>query len=223
MGGKGGSIRLSIWTSLLLLNFVVNYLLLLASARLAGELIRRPRLAAGAAVGAVYAAAVFFPGMGFLLHPLCKLGAGVLMLLPAFGHSRRLLRIALVFFGVSAAFGGGILAIELLGGHGLALRGGVFYSAMDLRLILLSAAGWLWAAHAGFPGSGPPYRETGRGGAGGAHPGEAAGCPPGIGGHGQYADRSGHQPTCDGGRGGKACPASFRRERRRDLRRCGIR
>ena len=140
-GRKGGQHTVIYLDSLLLLNFVVNYLLLLASARLAGELIRRPRLAAGAAVGAVYAAAVFFPGMGFLLHPLCKLGAGVLMLLPAFGHSRRLLRIALVFFGVSAAFGGGILAIELLGGHGLALRGGVFYSAMDLRLILLSAAG----------------------------------------------------------------------------------
>ena len=120
---------------------MVNYLLLLAAARLAGEIIRRLRLAAGAAVGAAYAAAVFFPGMGFLLHPLCKLGAGVLMLLPAFGHSRRLLRTALVFFGVSAAFGGGILAIELLGGQGLTLRGGVFYSAMDLRLILLSAAG----------------------------------------------------------------------------------
>lgn len=126
--------------ALFLLNFVVNYLLLLASARLAGEVFHRLRMAAGAVLGALYAAAVFFPGMGFLLHPLCKLGTAVLMLLCAFGGSRRLLRVTLVFFGVSAAFGGGIFAIELLGGKGLSLDNGIFYSAMDLRLILLSAA-----------------------------------------------------------------------------------
>lgn len=126
--------------SLFLLNLVVNYLLLLAAARLAGEVICRPRLGLGAGLGALYAALVFFPGMGFLLHPLCKLGAAVIMLLCAFGGSRRLLRLTLVFFGVSAAFGGGIFAIELLGGRGLSLKNGIFYSSMDLRLILLSAA-----------------------------------------------------------------------------------
>ena len=127
--------------SLFLLNFVVNYLLLLAAARLSGAVIRRPALAAGAALGGGYAAAVFLPGMGFLLHPLCKLGAAVLMLLCAFGSSRRLLRTGLIFFAVAAAFGGGIFAIELLGGRGLSLKNGIFYSAMDLKLILLSAAG----------------------------------------------------------------------------------
>lgn len=127
--------------SLFLLNFVVNYLLLLAAARLSGVIIRRPALAAGAALGGGYAAAVFLPGMGFLLHPLCKLGAAVLMLLCAFGSSRRLLRTGLIFFAVAAAFGGGIFAIELLGGKGLSLKNGIFYSAMDLKLLLLSAAG----------------------------------------------------------------------------------
>ena len=127
--------------SLFLLNFVVNYLLLLAAARLSGAVIRRPALAAGAALGGGYAVAVFLPGMGFLLHPLCKLGAAVLMLLCAFGNSRRLLRTGLIFFAVAAAFGGGIFAIELLGGRGLSLKNGIFYSAMDLKLILLSAAG----------------------------------------------------------------------------------
>ena len=41
--------------SLFLLNFIVDYLLLLATAKLAGEVICRPRLALGAAVGALYA------------------------------------------------------------------------------------------------------------------------------------------------------------------------
>jgi len=126
--------------ALFLLNFVVNYLLLLAAAKLAGEVLRRLRLALAAAMGALYAALIFFPGMGWLVHPLCKLAAAIVMLLCAFGGSRRLLRVGLVFFGVSAAFGGGIFAIQLLGGQKLTLKNGVFYSAMDLRLILLSAA-----------------------------------------------------------------------------------
>lgn len=126
--------------SLFLLNLVVNYLLLLATAKLAGEPMRRLRLACGASLGALYAAAVFFPGMGFLTNPLCKLGAAILMLLCGFGTSRRILRVTLVFFGLSCAFGGGIFAIGLLGGRGLTLRNGILYSAMDLRIILLSAA-----------------------------------------------------------------------------------
>ena len=126
---------------LFLLNFVVDYLLLLAAGRLCGEVLRRGWLALGAAVGAGYAAAAFLPGMGFLLHPLCKLAAAVLALLAGYGRSRHLLRVGLVFFAVSAAFGGGIFALQLLGGQGLTLRSGILYSAMDLRLILLSAAG----------------------------------------------------------------------------------
>lgn len=125
--------------SLLLLNFVVDYLLLLCAGRLAGEVLHRGRLALGAALGAAYAAGVFF--WSFLLHPLCKLAAAVLSLLAAYGGSRRLLRVTLVFFAVSAAFGGGIFALQLLGGRGLTLKNGIFYSAMDLKLILLSAAG----------------------------------------------------------------------------------
>ncbi len=65
----------------------------------------------------------------------------MLALLAGYGKSRRLLRVSLVFFAVSAAFGGGVFALQLLGGRGLTLQNGIFYSAMDLRLILLSAAG----------------------------------------------------------------------------------
>lgn len=55
--------------ALFLLNFVVDYLLLLCAGRLAGEVLHRGRLALGAALAGAYAAAVFLPGMGFLLHP----------------------------------------------------------------------------------------------------------------------------------------------------------
>ena len=73
--------------------------------------------------------------------PDVRWAVSVLALLAGYGKSRRLLRVSLVFFAVSAAFGGGVFALQLLGGRGLTLQNGIFYSAMDLRLILLSAAG----------------------------------------------------------------------------------
>lgn len=63
------------------------------------------------------------------------------MVLLAFWRSRRLLRQVLIFLALACAFGGGVLAVELLGGQRLALGGGVLYSGMDLKIVLLSAAG----------------------------------------------------------------------------------
>jgi len=137
--------------ALFLLNLVTNYFLLLASAKLAGEVIHRLRLAAGAAAGAIYACLLFLPGMGFLVHPLSKLCVAVIMVLLAFGGSRRLLRLVIVFFCLSFALAGGVLAIGLMGGKGLSLKNGVLYSAMDVKMIALSAAGCYVIFTAVFP------------------------------------------------------------------------
>lgn len=115
-----------------LLNGIIDYLLLLSAARLAGEPFRRLRLGLGALLGGLYAAAVFLPGWGFLTHPLCKLAVPVGMALLAFGSSRRLLRVSLTFFGASAAFGGGVLALQLFLGAP---------AVLDLKTTLLAAAG----------------------------------------------------------------------------------
>ena len=99
-----------------LLNTLVDYLLLLSAARLAGEPLHRGRMAVGALMGGLYAVLVFLPGWGFLASPLCKLCSAAGMVLITFGGSRRLLRVSLVFLGVAAAFGGGVLALQLLTG-----------------------------------------------------------------------------------------------------------
>lgn len=133
----GGSVTVVYIDLLFLLNFTANYLLLLASGRMAGSVLSRPRIAAGAAVGGLYAAAVFLPGFHWLAAWPCKLGASGLMLLAAYGRERRLLRTAVFFLGASAALAGGVLAVELLGGTSLLIEHGVFYSQVDLRLLLL--------------------------------------------------------------------------------------
>lgn len=114
-----------------LLNTMVDYLLLLSAARLTGEVLRRGRMALAALLGGLYAVLSYLPGWGFLSHPLCKLASAVGMTLVAFGGSRRLLRVSLVFFGVAAAFGGGVLALQLVAGGG---------PVLDLKTVLLSAA-----------------------------------------------------------------------------------
>lgn len=125
---------------LFLLNFTANYLLLLAAGRMCGRVLRRWLLALSAALGAGYACALFFPGFTWLASPLCRVAAGVLMPVIAFGAQNALLRTTLCFFGASAALGGLVWAAELLGGHSLYLERGVLYSYLDLRLLLLLLA-----------------------------------------------------------------------------------
>ena len=128
--------------TLFLLNALIDYLLLLGAARLAGEPLRRLRFLAGAVLGGLYAVALFLPGLGFLAHPLCRAACAALMLLAAYGGSRRLLRQGVIFLALTCAFGGGVVAIGLLGGQGLGLGDrGVFYTPLDLKMVLLSAAG----------------------------------------------------------------------------------
>lgn len=122
---------------LFLLNLIANYLLLLAAGRMAGAALRRWRIGLGAGLGALYSALIFLPGLVWLAQWPCKLAAGVLMALTAYGGEQRLLRVTALFFGASAALAGAVLGMELLGSASLTLEHGVFYSPLDIRLLLL--------------------------------------------------------------------------------------
>lgn len=123
--------------TLFLLNAIIDYLLLLAAARVAGEPLARLRFAVAGMIGGAYAVFIFvFP---ILEENLFKILLGCLMILVAYGKSRRLFRQGLIFLALSFAFAGGVLAISLLGGQGLMLESGVYYSGMDLKIVLLSA------------------------------------------------------------------------------------
>lgn len=116
--------------SLFLLNLAADYLLCLVSARLCGLILRRRRYLAAAFVGALYAVGLYLPGLEFLQLWSMKLSLWLIMGLIAFGREEPMLRCALVFAAVSAAFGGFIWAIELMGG----------YPAFDMRTMLLAFA-----------------------------------------------------------------------------------
>jgi len=105
--------------ALFFLNLIINYALLLVTAKICHSPAQRWRLGAGAAFGAAYAVAVLYPSLGFLSSWPVKIAAGVAIALIAFGGQRAFWRQVLVFLAVTAAFGGAVLAVSLLvGGAG---------------------------------------------------------------------------------------------------------
>lgn len=126
--------------SVFVLNALMDYLLLLAAARLAGLPLRRGRYLLGALFGGAYAAAVFLPGLGFLAAMPVKLAAGVLLGLIAYGGEEKLLRLLLLFFGVSCGMAGCVLGLGLLSGSGVPVVSGVFYTNVDARVLVIAAA-----------------------------------------------------------------------------------
>ena len=124
-----------------LLNLAVDYLLLLGTAHLAGAPLERRRFLGCAALGGLYAAAVFLPGMQALSSPLGKLLAGLFMSALAFWPLRRCWRQVALFFLLSGALGGLLLGVGLaVGSPGAVLRR-LYYAHISWPVLIGTAAG----------------------------------------------------------------------------------
>lgn len=141
---------------LFLLNLVVDYGLLLVTARIAGVTFVRLRLLCGAAFGALYALVVFLPGCGVLSAVPVRIAAGMGMALIAYGRTPRMGRLLLIFAAVSAALGGGVLALTDVGGatlyEGVATTGADFFAVVLIASALCAGLGVLfrrWGKKAG--------------------------------------------------------------------------
>ena len=124
--------------SVFVLNALMDYLLLLGTASLAGVPPRRRRYVLSAIGGGLYAAAVFLPGLGFLASFPVKLMAGVLLAAAAFGGEEHLLRLTLLLFAVACALAGCVLALGLVTG-GVPSVNGIFYTDVNAGTLLAAA------------------------------------------------------------------------------------
>ena len=111
------------------LNFLVDFLLLLGTDRLAGFPVAAGRAAAGAALGAVYSGVCLLPGFRFLGNWLWRTVFLCLMAVIAFGVNRSAVRRGLIFLVLSMALGGIAL------GMGRPDRTGVVLAAAGLWLV----------------------------------------------------------------------------------------
>ncbi|MDR2356598.1 MAG: sigma-E processing peptidase SpoIIGA [Oscillospiraceae bacterium] len=99
-----------------LLNFIIDYILLLMTAKICGCGVPRARMGAAAALGGLYAAAAAAYPHGLLTAAPSVIAAGAAVAAAAFAGRPRGIRLTAVFFAVAAAFAGAVLALSLLGG-----------------------------------------------------------------------------------------------------------
>ena len=130
-----------------LLNLLVDYLLLLTTAQLAGIPLRRGRLALCAAGGALYAGAVFLPGLGWLAHPLCRAAMGVAKALAAWRRESHPWRLAALFFLLAGGLGGLVLALGLASGSVAAYVGRLYRAEISWPVLLGAALGFYALLH----------------------------------------------------------------------------
>lgn len=123
------------------INFAVDFLLLLATARLSGIYVRRWRLAAGAAAGAAYAVCSVYPMPAILLWPPLRLTVGLVMVWLAFGRQEwaTLGKLYLLFLLVAFGFAGCSVALYLMTGTRLGY-GGVYYFNVSFRVVAAACA-----------------------------------------------------------------------------------
>ena len=119
-----------------LLNLIINYFILLATAKLCALPLKRVRFALSAAFGALYSVLLLFPMFRILASPVLKIVLGFVMTLMAFGVDK-IFKPFLAFLAVSAAFGGTVYAASLLAGQNI--DDGLYINA-SMRVLLLSFA-----------------------------------------------------------------------------------
>lgn len=120
-----------------LLNLIINYFILLATAKLCALPLKRIRFAVSAAFGALYSVFLLFAAFQFLASPIIKLILGFVMTLIAFDTVNKPLKPFFAFLTVSAAFGGAVYAASILAGKEI---GDGLYINASMRVLALSFA-----------------------------------------------------------------------------------
>ena len=136
--------------SLFALNLIIDYLLLLLTARLTGLPFSRRRLLAGACIGACYAVIAVLPQTRWTAAAIVKCAVSVPIAAAAFGWRNGGFLRRLALFWVSGFILAGLaLGISLLTGQG---AGGVPYIHISLGALLLTASAAYFALTLAFKG-----------------------------------------------------------------------
>lgn len=129
---------------LFVINFVVNYVLLLITGKIMRREIKNSRLFLASVLGAFYACFMFFPQIKFMYGFSFKIIASLGLILVSYGtkNVRLFLKTAFVFYLSSFVFGGVTLAIFYFTDAGLkyggALNNGIFYFNLPWKILFFS-------------------------------------------------------------------------------------
>ena len=121
-----------------LLNWIIDYFLLLASAGFAGAPLQRVRLAICSAVGGLYAVAVLMPQFAVLAYLPVKLLAGCIMALLAYWPLQKKWHLTALFFLLGGALAGIVLAVSLASFRVGYLIENIYYMRITWPVLLIT-------------------------------------------------------------------------------------
>lgn len=131
---------------ILILNFLIDYLILLATSKFLKLQYKSWRLAIGAVIGAMYSLAFFIPSLDFSQLLFSKILLSIVIVLVSFGfrHLIHFIRTIATFYFTSFILGGGVLAIQYMFNIEHEIVNGIYVSrsstpVVTIIIILISA------------------------------------------------------------------------------------
>ena len=109
----------------MLVNFLVDFMLLLAAGRLCGFPVKIVRAAGGGAIGGIYAAICLLPGFAFLGNAFWRTVSLGAMAVAAYGLSVSALRRGLIFVFLCLSLGGAVMGLGAGGIFGIVCAAGI--------------------------------------------------------------------------------------------------
>lgn len=129
---------------LFVVNMIINYLLLQATAKITRQSTSALRILAGALAGALYAVCMFFPQIKALYTVAAKISVSFILVAITFTirKPKTFFKTVVVFYITSFIFGGISLGLFYFtgAGKGTVISNGVFYYNLPLRTLILSTA-----------------------------------------------------------------------------------
>ena len=122
-----------------LINFFVDYLLLRVSGSFAGSPLRWKRVFASALLGGIYGVVCVLPGFSILGRSIYSAIMSVMMCGLAFGFSALLIRITLIYWMLTAAFGGLVVFLTEIFRIPSAMIGKRIYYPVSFPVLILTA------------------------------------------------------------------------------------
>lgn len=125
-------------------NMIINYLLLLATAKITKQKTSAIRIALGSLAGALYAVCMFFPQVKMLYTVAAKIVVSFILVSITFTirRFRLFFKTVFIFYITSFIFGGISLGMFYFtgAGKGTLISNGIFYYNLPLRMLILSSA-----------------------------------------------------------------------------------
>lgn len=124
---------------LFLVNFIANYIIVLATARVSGIYIKRKHIIYSSIFGAVISLIVFFIKMNSLILIFIQLLCAFIMIYIAFGKNNKesFIRLTVLFIIITTGFAG-ICTFMQNFGNNIIYRNGVVYMDLPFKMLVLS-------------------------------------------------------------------------------------